>query len=167
MSLRGKLIGTSLALGLMLGFGTAALAQQPAPQGAQQPGPGMGRHGGRGGPHRRGGMHRIMRELNLTEAQQQQARAIAERYESSNRVRHEELRRLHEQGRDGALSPEAQARLEALRKEVRESMKQMHAEMLTILTPEQRARLEQLEAEHKARRQERRGRPDNQQDNDQ
>lgn len=166
MSLRNSLVRASLSLGLVLGMGAAALAQQTqstAPQGGtQQSQEGRGpwrRHEGRGGPmggHMRGGM-RMLRELDLTEAQRQQARAIFERFQASTQAQREELSQLRSQRAQGALSADQQARAEQLRKEMHTSMQQMHTELLSILTPEQRARIEQRKREFKERREGMRG----------
>jgi protein CpxP len=170
MSLRRKLTLTSLTLGRIFALSAVAFAQQstPVPQdnGQQQQGP-WRRGGGRQGMGKRGpgGMFRLMSQLNLTDAQQQQLRAIRERFESSTKTQREEMRRLHE-GSQGDVSANAEARIQALRGELDQAMKGMHQEMLSVLTEEQRTQLEQLKQERKARHQERRGRGINQQDND-
>jgi Spy/CpxP family protein refolding chaperone len=107
------------------------------------------------------GMMHMLRELNLTDAQQQQARAIIDRYEASTKPQRDEMRQLFQQKRaQGNAEPDAQtqARIEALRAQFKESARLMHDELLTILTPEQRTRLEQMKQERKARREERRAR---------
>ena len=119
-----------------------------------------GKHRGEG---RRGGILRLMTRLNLTDAQQQQLRAIQERYDVSLRPQREEMRRLHESNQ-GEPSPEAEARAQALRAEMRQAMMGQREEMLGVLTPEQRTQLEQLVKERKALRHERRGRRMGQQD---
>jgi protein CpxP len=164
MSLRNKLAGAGLSLGLVLGFGAVAFAQQtqstaPAATTQQQERQerGQRRRGeGRRG-HEMGGMMRMLHGLDLTDAQKQQARAIAERFQASTQTQREELFKLHDRNEQGALSPEDQTRAEQLRKEMRASMRQMHTEILAILTPEQRTKMEQRKQELKQRRQERRG----------
>ena len=161
-------------LGLIFVFSAVASAQQPAPatQGdnGQQQQPqwerkgGPRRHGmGKGG---RGGVERLMRQLNLTEAQQQQIRAIEERFETSTKTQREEMRRLHESTRDAEPSAETQARFQALRAELGQAMRSKHQETLNVLTAEQRTQLEQLIRERKARHEERRGRRMDRQNND-
>ncbi len=110
-------------------------------------------------------MLRLMSQLNPTDAQRQQLRAIAERFESSTKTQREEMRRLHESAQ-GSPSADAEARMQALRGEMGQAMKGMRQEMVNILTEEQRTQLEQLVKERKARHQERRGRGMNQQNND-
>jgi Spy/CpxP family protein refolding chaperone len=172
MSLRKKLIGAGLTLGLTFATSALALAQQPSPfpqdNGQQQQGMRRGkggRHGmGRKGP---GGMLRLMNQLNLTDAQREQIRAIEDRFESSTKSQREELRRLHD-STQGEPSADAQARWQALRAELGQAMRARHQEVLNVLTQEQRAQLEQMKRERKARREERRGgRGMNQQNDDQ
>lgn len=171
MSFSNKLTTACLTLGLTMAFGTLALAQttQPAPPPgsgtAQGEGRGMGkhqRHKGEGhkGKGREGmGGLRLMRELDLTDAQKQQARVIKERYAASTKPQREELRQLHEQKKQGTLPADAKTKAEALRAQLAEANKQMHNEMLAILTPEQRAKFETLEKERKSKhREHRRGR---------
>lgn len=150
----------SLALGLVISLAAmSAFAQhqpQTRPEGVEKQGDHWGhkRHG-RGGFGGMGG-GRIMSELNLTDAQKQQLRALHERYRESFQAKRGEFRQLFEQRREGAtLSDEQKARAQALRAELRQLSEQMHNEMLAILTPEQRTQLEQKRKELFERRQER------------
>ena len=175
MSLRRKLFGAGLWLSLAFALSGGVLhAQQPG----QQEGNGGGqpqrenRMGGRhGGPGRRGpgGVIRLLSQLNLTDAQQQQVRAIRQRFEANTRTQREELRKLHESNEGTEPNADAQARMRALRAEIEQAMRSTHEEMLAVLTAEQRTQLEQLVKEQKARRKEMRGRRQGQQneDNDQ
>jgi periplasmic protein CpxP/Spy len=169
MSLRRKLTLISLTFGLIFALSAVAFAQQPAPQdNGQQQQEGLGRRGGgRHGMGKRGpgGMLRLMSQLNLTDAQQQQLRAIEERFEASTKTQREEMRRLHESSR-GSMSADAEARVQVLRNEMGQAMKGMRQEMLGVLNEEQRTQLEQLKQERKARHQGQRGRGMNRQDND-
>ena len=125
--------------------------QQPSPEAGQQPGPGMR---GPRGPRdfKRGGMG-AFRQLDLTDAQRQQLREISERFRESTRTQREQMRPFHEQLRQGGtLSTDDQAKLNALREQLRGLERQSHEEMLSVLTPEQRAKLDQLKEEHKAHR---------------
>jgi len=168
MSLRKKLTGASLTLGLIFTFSAASFAQQPVPQdngqqrregrmGRRREGPGKGGHGG---------VLRLMSQLNLTDAQQQQLRAMQERFEASTKTQREELRKLDESNQGGTPNADTQARFQALRAEMNKAMKTTRAEMLTVLTPEQRTQFEQLVKERKARHEEMRGRRPNQQNDD-
>lgn len=109
--------------------------------------PGMGRHGGMG---------RLVRELNLTEQQLQQRRAIMERRLESTKVQREELFRLGEKRTAGAFTADDEARAKALHQELRSSMESVRSEMDAVLTSEQKAKLEQLENERKQEREQRR-----------
>ncbi|HEY0405190.1 MAG TPA: Spy/CpxP family protein refolding chaperone [Pyrinomonadaceae bacterium] len=174
MSLCSKLTKISLGLVIALCCAAGAFAQQPAGQQDSAPGRMQRERGARrGGPgegrgHQMGGMMRALRELDLTEAQQQQARAIIERAAESTKPQREALRQLHEQFEQGAPSSEANAeRAKQLSGEIREAMQKAHTEILSLLTPEQRAKLEQMKQERKARHEERRERRREQQDNEQ
>jgi len=171
MSLRRTLNGISMTIGLVFSLSAVAFAQQPtlAPQdnGQQQEGQRRGRGRRHGmGKKGHGGMHRLMNQLNLTDAQQQQLRAIEERFEVSTKTQREEMRRLRE-STQGEPSADTQARFQALRAEIGQAMKGQRQEMLNLLTPEQHTQLEQLIKERKARHQERRGRRMNQNEDDQ
>lgn len=170
MRLRGsrKIVsGLALAAGLALTCATG-FAQQPAPQGpggagAHAEGPrghkgGMGRHGGRGRVGIFGG--RLAERLNLTDAQREQMRQIAERYRTTFEAR----RDRDAAGRGGfdplsgapfdetAVRAAAQARANAqVEREVAHA-RMMH-EMFNVLTSEQRA---QLAADRQQREQRRR-----------
>lgn len=173
MSLRNRLTGAGLTLGLIVTFSLPVLAQQSSAtaqeDGSQQQNERTGKkRWHRGGHGMRGGM-RMFRELDLSEAQQQQASAIMERYKESTKAQRDEMRQLHQQKRTatGAVDTQAQARAEALRTELRETHKRMQDELLTILTPDQRAKFEQLKQERKARHEERRARRQGQTDDNQ
>jgi protein CpxP len=176
MSLRNRLYGASLALGLLVTFSLTARAQQSntttQAEGSQQQTERTGKRWHRGGHGMRGGGGgmRMFRELDLSDAQKQQANAIIERYKESTKPQREEMRQLHQQKGQtatGAVDAQAQARAEALRAELRETHKRMQDELLTILTPDQRAKLEQIKQERKARHEERRARRQGQTDDNQ
>jgi Spy/CpxP family protein refolding chaperone len=164
MSLYSKL--TKIGLGFMVALCCAAGAfGQEQPGGQQERGPGKmerergERRGEPGRDHKLRGMMRALQGLDLTEAQQQQVRAIIERSVESTKPQREALRQLHEQYEQGAQPSEANAeRAKQLRGEIRESMERAHNEVLSLLTPEQRAKLEQMKQERKGRQEERRAR---------
>jgi protein CpxP len=171
MSLRRKLTGAGLTLGLVFTASIAAFAQQPttAPQdNGQQQERGERRGGRQDGMGKRGpgGFGRLASQLNLTEAQRQQLRAIEDRYEASTKTQREEMRRLHESTQGAEPSADTQARFQALRAELGQARRAQHQEMLNILTAEQRTQLEQLMKERKDRHEERRGRRMDQQNDD-
>jgi Spy/CpxP family protein refolding chaperone len=149
----------TLLTGLTLAFGALAYGQQPQTP-AQDGGirrEGMrhkeGRSHGRMG---RGGRHgfgkfRGMPELNLTDDQRQQQRAIVQRHLESVKAQREELLKLREKKGQGNFTAEDGARAKALRQEIHNSMQGTQTEIESILTPEQRAKLEQFKSERKAR----------------
>jgi periplasmic protein CpxP/Spy len=170
MRIRGtrKIAGGLTLAALFALTGVAALAQQTgAGQGTQgdaqraerpwgQKGDGMGRRGERGGGDFAGPFER----LNLTDAQREQMRQIAERYRETFRSQ----RGRGGEGRRGGFDPfaggtfdeaavraAAQARANAqVEREVAQA-RMMH-EMYNVLTPEQKS---QLAAERQQRRQQR------------
>lgn len=167
MSLQRKLTGAGLTLGLIFTFSAVAFAQQQQQQSSAQgvtqeqrgERPPMGPRGRRrGGPDGELGMMRVFRELNLTDAQKEQMRGIGEKYRTSIQPQREELRQLREQFEQGAAAPDATTKAQNLIAQLRASGKAMRNEMLTVLTPEQRTQLEQIEKERKARREEMRQR---------
>jgi protein CpxP len=158
MSLRNRLHGFIIALGLIATFGIAAHAQQPAEtnKAAQPQMDGMRK--GRG-HHRGTPVLRIMRDLNLTDAQQQQARTIVERFTDSIQPQRQALMEIHKQREtQGTISDDLRQKAQELRQQIHESQKLMQTELLAILTTEQRAQYEKLEQEWKARRAEHRSR---------
>jgi periplasmic protein CpxP/Spy len=172
MSLYSKLKGISLGLVIALACGAGTAFAQQTGTAQQEDSPARMQREGRG--ERRGkrdhklmGMMRVLRELNLTDAQQSQARAIFERFSESIRPQREALEQLRGQHEQGTPSEETRARAKQLRGEIREAMQRARAEVVAILTPEQRTKLEQMEMERKARHDERRARRHSQQDNEQ
>ncbi|HEY0386394.1 MAG TPA: Spy/CpxP family protein refolding chaperone [Pyrinomonadaceae bacterium] len=172
MSLQSKLQRVCLGLVIILCVGgSAAFAQQTATPQEQEGRPESRRpEGRRGGPGHFGdklmGMRRALRELNLTDEQQQQAHAVFERLAESTRPQREALQKLREQfEQQGAPNEETSERAKQLRSEMHEQMQRAHAEIVAILTPEQRTKLQQMEQDLKSRREERRNRVRGQQEN--
>ena len=165
MFLRKSLLGI---LGIVLGVGMVALAQEPQPQTPstqddafrkerierrerhrERLGRREGMRGDEGMGWRDGGMGHLMRELNLTEEQRQQSRAIVQRRLESTKAQREELLRLREKRIAGTFTPEDGARAKALHQEIRTAMEGVRSEMDGVLTAEQKAKLEQLKKERK------------------
>ena len=127
------------------------------------------RRGGGGGIGRGHGMmgRRALRQLNLSDAQNTQLREIEARYGQSFKTQRQELRQLMELREQGAtLTPEQQQRAQQLRTDVRGNAERMHAEILAMLTGEQRDQLKRMREETEARRKQRReqrGQPDDDQ----
>jgi len=171
MTMRSTLAGIFLAAGLVAGTAALASAQEDrpaAPPGRSQDG--VGRRGERmtrrdGKARRRmarkhrTGLRGLRRQLDLTDAQREQLRALRQSgrgADEDERAELRELRRLRRQG--GTLSPEQQARAQALREQLRASGEARRQQFLSVLTPEQRAQLEQQRSEMRGRREERRQR---------
>ena len=172
MSLQRRFTVAGLTLGLFFTFSDSSFAQQTQPEGQgvetpQQQTERLGKRRGRKAAHRAGHMMRIFRELELTDAQREQARSIIERYAASTKPQREELRQLRQQRAQGALSTDAEARAQSLRAEIRQTHESLRAELLAVLTPEQRAKFDQIKQEFKSRREAMRGRRWGTQDNDQ
>jgi Spy/CpxP family protein refolding chaperone len=150
-----------------------AFAQEPQPQSQTAPRPDgtfqrdrtermerrrerMGGEG-MGGRRRvgRGGMRHLMRELNLTDAQRQQGRAIMQRRLESTKLQREELFKLREKRIAGTFTADDEARAKALRQEMRTAMAGVRTEMAGVLTAEQRAKLEELKQARKEKMEQR------------
>ena len=153
-------------LGMILTLGIVAVAQQAQPQSPTAPDARAkarserfarrGEHGNRReGMGHRGGIGRLIRELNLTDEQRQQARAIMQRRPEGTKGQREELFRLREKRIAGTFTAEDEARAKALHQQMRESMGGTRAEMEGLLTTEQKAKLEQLRQDRKAKVEER------------
>jgi periplasmic protein CpxP/Spy len=148
-----------MILGIMLAFGTVVVAQQTQTQseaGQLKRGlerfPARGeRRGRREGMGHRGGVGHLIRELNLTDEQRQQARAIMQQRLAGTKEQREELFKLREKRIAGTFTTDDEVRAKALRQEMRASMEGVRAEMEGVLTAEQRTKLEQLKQERKAK----------------
>ncbi len=143
----------AMIAGLIFGlaFGAVAFAQQPSPQ-TQSPTPGAQQRQGFGQMARRRAMRRrammggfrVLRQLNLTDAQKQQARTIMQSNFASTKATREELAKLRSQRREGTLTPEGIARAQELRKQLQESRMGVRNQLAGILTTEQKAKLEEI-----------------------
>src|SRR6185503_20090262 len=131
MFLRKSIISV---LGLSLTLASVAVAQEAQPQSPTTPETRMkarserlARRGERGkrraGMRHRGGIARhLMKELNLTEDQRQQARAIMQRRLAGTKAQRQELFNLREKRIAGTFTADDQARAKALRQEMRAAM---------------------------------------------
>src|SRR5438445_11867900 len=88
-------------------------------------------------------------ELNLTEEQRQQKRAIVQRHLEGTSAQREELSKLRQKRIAGMFTAEDEARAQALRQELHDSLKGIRNEVNGILTPEQRSKLLQIETKRK------------------
>src|SRR5216683_2658936 len=150
MFLRNKL--TLAVMVLLTALGAAVQAQKPQPSTQNQTPGNETRRFGRG-EERRGMRHfgrgplGALRELNLSEDQKKQVRAIIERNFESTKSSREELRTLGQKRFEGTLTPEEQARAKELHQQMAESMKNAMTDVQGILTAEQKTKLEDLRKE--------------------
>lgn len=106
-----------------------------------------GRHHGMG--KMGGGM--MFHDLNLTDAQKAQIKQIHEA-NKGNRADFEAIKPLMEAKRNGTLTDDQKAQLKAFRDQRQAKAKQIHEQMLAVLTAEQKALLDQKRTEMKAKR---------------
>ena len=97
------------------------------------------------------GMGRLMGQLNLTEEQRQESRAIMQGRLESTKLQLEELFKLREKRIAGTFSADDEARASALHQEIRAAMEGARSEMDGMLTAEQKAKLEGLRKERQER----------------
>jgi len=95
-------------------------------------------------------MLRVLRQLNLTDQQKQQVRSITQTNLQSTKAQRQELRPLTRQWRQGTLTAEGLARASELRKQLREGQNAVRGQLTGILTPEQKAKLEEMIKTHRA-----------------
>jgi len=133
-----------------------------------------GRKGNRGGDHKGhgfGGMRAggFFKQLNLTEDQKAKIKQIRESFAQTNKplreqvhAKRQELRQANEGGTfNEALATQKLTEIAPLEAKLMAERAKLHQEMLSVLTAEQKAQLEQSKAQFKTRRGERRNR-DNQ-----
>lgn len=116
-------------------------------------------HGGHGRGHRGAFLGaRLAEKLNLTDAQKTQIREIQKGFRAQNQAAFESSRELRQQFReakkanDTARLESLKPSLEAQRTQMRQLREALQAQIVAVLTPEQRAQLETLKAERKQRR---------------
>jgi len=147
---RIKFASAALALGLLTTFGAVGQAQQTGTQNPNE-GPGQKRGEDRGfrrGPQRDDGFGPgFLRELNLTDDQKQQVHTIIEQNFANSKATRAELRQLGEKRRQGTLTTEEEARARTLHEQMRASMKETETKIASVLTPEQKTKLEELRKE--------------------
>jgi Spy/CpxP family protein refolding chaperone len=105
----------------------------------------------------RGGM---FKQLNLTDDQKAKMKQIRESFATQNkplrdelRAKHQELRQASEGGTfNEALATQKLTEMASLQAKLMGVEFQEHQQMLAVLTPEQKAQLEQSKAQFKARR---------------
>jgi Spy/CpxP family protein refolding chaperone len=128
-------------------LGAAVFAQQATPPGQQpaaqdrQAGPMMRRIMKR---RARMGMLRAFRQLNLSDDQRHQLRTLIQTNRTNTQSQRQQLRQLARQRRQGTLSPEELASAKELRKQMRESRIGLRTQVTGLLTPDQKAKLEEM-----------------------
>jgi len=143
-----------------------AIAQTGTTDQGTQQGTRTERRGGRGG-HKgdgwggmRGGERGFFRQLNLTEDQQAKIKQIRETFAQTNkplreqlRAKRQELRQANEGGTfNEALATQKLTEMASLEAKLMGQQHKLHQEMLSVLTAEQKAQLEQSRAQFKTRR---------------
>jgi periplasmic protein CpxP/Spy len=125
---------------------------------------GQGTHNewrGRGKQHGWGGMGSgFFRQLNLTDDQKAKMKQIRESFAQSNKPLHDALRAKRQELRQAseggtfnqALATQKLTEMAGLEAKAMGERFKLHQEMLAVLTPEQKAQLEQQKAQFKARR---------------
>lgn len=147
---------TTAVTTLVLGLAAAAWSLGAAPQPE-------GRHRGDRDGGRRGGPGAVFRELDLSEDQRTQIRSLME--QGLARESHERVAAGREALNDAVTSRADEGTLRQLAYDLGQAegdaaveRSRIHAQMMEILTPEQRAQYETLMAEREQRRNERRQR---------
>lgn len=120
-------------------------------------GPGEGHKHGKQGMHGKGGaahMERMAEKLNLSEGQKIQMEELRKGFEVQNeplwtamKQTKTEMKAAHEAG-DTARVEALRATVEQQRNQMKAQREAQHAQMMNILTPEQRTQLEAMKSEH-------------------
>ena len=103
-------------------------------------------------PRRMRGVARGLHQLNLSDQQQQQMRSIVQSQGQSTQTQRHELRQLAQKRRTGTLTDAEQARAKELRGQLMQSRQGVRTQMLAVLTPEQKAKLDEMIKTRRANR---------------
>ncbi len=165
MSLKSKFSSIFTLAFAVTAFAVVGLAQDAAKtqedntQKLEKHRDGSGRHGKRGGHGRHGGMRGGMfglRGIELTDAQKEQMRAIHAANKPTE-AQMAEFKAMKEARKNGGEITEAQrAEMKARREQMRAKHESVRAQVLAILTPEQRTQYETNKVEMEKRREEHR-----------
>ena len=97
------------------------------------------------------GMFRMFRDLNLTDAQKQQIKAIMDS-NKPDQATMDQMKAIRESRKSGTeLTADQKAQLKALRQQQAEKMRSVHEQVMNVLTPEQKDQLKQKRQEMKQR----------------
>ena len=147
---RIKLLGIALASALALAS-TAGAQDEGRPRGRER-----GPHGEGMGPMGPGGPMRMLRELDLSDDQRQQIRALLEEVDATGvpkrlRESRESLHDAIESGADESTLRQQASQLGEVEGDAAVEWARVHARIQEILTTEQRKELEQLKQDAKER----------------
>ena len=155
---------SAIALAASIAVAQTATANQDNGQGQRREW--RGRRGDHKG-HGFGGMRGrgFFRGLNLTDDQKAKMKQIRESFAETNkplreqlRAKRQELRQANEGGTfNEALATQKLTEIAPLKAKLMAARANLHQQMLSVLTPEQKAQLEQSRAQFKQRREQRRG----------
>ena len=150
---------SAVALAASIAVAQSVKTDQANPQGRRHEWRGQGM---KGGSHRGGAFNR----LNLTDDQKAKMKQIRESFAERNKglqaelkAKRQELRQASEGGTfNEALASQKLTETAGLQAKLMGERFKLHQEMLTVLTAEQKTQLEQMKAQFKTHRGERRGR---------
>ena len=157
---------SAIALAASIAVAQTVTTNQGTQQGTQK------QHWGRGGHKGFGGMREggFFKQLNLTDDQKAKMKQIRESFAQTNkplrdqlRAKRQELRQASEGGTfNEALATQKLTEIAPLEAKMMAAEHNLHQEMLSVLTTEQKAQLEQSRAQFKTRRGEMRKHDNNQ-----
>ena len=168
---KGRIKTVAIATLSAIALAASIAVAQTVNQGTQQ---GPERHMGRGGHKGQGwgGMREggFFKQLNLTEDQKAKIKQIRETFAQTNkplrdqlRAKRQELRQASEGGTfNEALATQKLTEIAPLEAKLMGAEHNLHQEMLSVLTAEQKAQLEQSRAQFKGRHGRMRGNDENQ-----
>jgi periplasmic protein CpxP/Spy len=149
----------ALALGVSVPLTLGQSGESSATNTPQNTATPRGKH--RFGGHRRGfGRHMAFGKLNLTGAQKAQLKQIRESHQSNLMSLHQQLREKRQELRqltqggsfDEAVASQKLAEMAPLQAKVMAEQNQMRQEFLAVLTPDQKAQLDQMRSKWQGQR---------------
>jgi periplasmic protein CpxP/Spy len=151
----------AIALAASIAWAQSVKTDGGKEQGTRSAWRGRGEHGQRWGGMRGG----FLKQLNLTDDQKAKLKQIRESFAASDkplreqlRAKRQELRQASEGGTfNETLATQKLTEMAGLEAKLMGERFKIHQEMLTVLTADQKAQLEQMKSQFKARRGERRG----------
>lgn len=157
-------IGAVSLLTVLSLSGAVVVAQEPQTKTAAAPGVQQTRNRGDRLERRRMRRHKrqrafgAIRQLNLSDQQKEQVRAVRRSIFESNKTQREELRQLGEKRGAGTLSESDKARAQELRRQLQESRQNARTQMASLLTAEQKTKLDEMIKNRREHRRSGRGR---------